>query len=79
MTDQIAPVAEFQGSSTHAQQNAPMDIFAPWEELYGRTLSQRERRELSHNLAGFFGLLQEWKLKEEQGDLENAQEKSPGG
>ena len=32
-----------------------------WSELYGRQISNEEYEQISRNLGGFFGLLNEWK------------------
>jgi len=34
-----------------------------WSELYGRQISKEEYEQISRNLGGFFGLLNEWKKK----------------
>jgi hypothetical protein len=57
------------------------EVFAPWEELYGRSLQEGERREISNNLAEFFAILHEWKQEEirnnAKGGNPHAKEKSP--
>ncbi|MBI4064534.1 MAG: hypothetical protein HY401_09595 [Elusimicrobia bacterium] len=39
-----------------------------WSERYGRPVSDAEAEDIHRNLAGFFGVLQEWKKE----DLDSA-------